>query len=786
MVTVFKNISDIDTPIYKNIDEVLARIQRGNSKDLVQIVRDEPDKKERDKLKKGLPSICFSGKFDRRADDACTEHSGFICLDFDGFESETALQNYRTLLTEDDFTYSLFTSPSGDGIKLIVRIPPSIANHKKYFKSLQAKYDSPHFDRSCVNISRVCYESYDPEIYTNEFSLIWEELPDEEGIDTATVTRPIIKIDNEDKVIERLLKWWTKKHGLVEGSRNHNLYFLCQAFKEYGVAQHTALYEASKFAQSDFPVEEIKVTVWSAYKDMSTFGTKVFEDTDLLDEIQREVKSGKTVEQIVEAIDRPDKEQVKEVVKHISEENTCDVFWTFTSKGAVRHVPNLYCDFLKKYGFYKYYHTGAESFIFIRIVNNLITQIKEDDIKDFVLHYLDSLDDKRFWNYFADTTRVFKEDFLSLLPRVEAHFVQDTAEKAHIFYRNCALEITKEGVTEMDYIDLNGFIWKDQIIDREFRSIEYEDSVFRKFVTIIGGDRLNVSSIESTIGFLLHSFKPREYCPAIILNDERISDNPEGGTGKGLLFDGVSQIKRTVIIDGKSFKFDKAFLYQTVSAGTQVLLFDDVDKNFSFEKLFSVITGGLTVEKKNKDAIRIPFDVSPKIGITTNYAIIGDGNSFDRRKWELELKQYFTKKHTPMHEFGGRLFDDWSKEEWLKFDNYMMSCLVGYLNTGFIESQSTNIETRKFIQKTNFYFYEFATSDIGMKLNMMDHEICLQTVFNDFVGCYSDFGPHGRYKLTQITFYKWCEAYAEYKTGDKPQTGRNATGRYMKMTTPRF
>jgi hypothetical protein len=31
----------------------------------------------------------------------------------------------------------------------------------------------------------------------------------------------------------------------------------------------------------------------------------------------------------------------------------------------------------------------------------------------------------------------------------------------------------------------------------------------------------------------MHGYKNLSYCPAVILNDEVISDNPEGGTGKG-------------------------------------------------------------------------------------------------------------------------------------------------------------------------------------------------------------------------------------------------------------
>ena len=102
-------------------------------------------------------------------------------------------------------------------------------------------------------------------------------------------------------------------------------------------------------------------------------------------------------------------------------------------------------------------------------------------------------------------------------------------------------------------------------------------------------------------------------------------------------------MKKVVVIDGKSFNFERSFAYQLVSADTQILCFDDVSKHFNFERLFSVVTEGLTLEKKNKDAIKIPFSKSPKIAITTNYAIKGAGNSFARRKWELELHQHYSK-----------------------------------------------------------------------------------------------------------------------------------------------
>ena len=65
-------------------------------------------------------------------------------------------------------------------------------------------------------------------------------------------------------------------------------------------------------------------------------------------------------------------------------------------------------------------------------------------------------------------------------------------------------------------------------------------------------------SMESTIGFLMHGYKNLSYCPAVILNDEVISDNPEGGTGKGIFMNALAQMKKVVTIDGKSFYFEKA------------------------------------------------------------------------------------------------------------------------------------------------------------------------------------------------------------------------------------
>jgi hypothetical protein len=279
----------------------------------------------------------------------------------------------------------------------------------------------------------------------------------------------------------------------------------------------------------------------------------------------------------------------------------------------------------------------------------------------------------------------------------------------------------------------------------------------------------------------LHGFKNVGYCPAVIINDEVISDNPEGGTGKGLFLNAISKMKKMVIIDGKQFSFEKSFAYQLVSADTQILTFDDVKKHFDFERLFSIVTEGITLEKKNKDAIKIPFSRSPKIVITTNYAIKGKGNSFERRKWELEFKKYYSKDFTPEDDFGRLLFSDWDEDEWCRFDNYMISALRLYLCEGFIKSDFMNLKTRKFIAETDHNFWEWVTDKENDEI-AMNKKLYKQDLYNSFIADNPDFGPRAKMSITLNKFYAWLDAFGIYSTGVPASSGRDGRGRWIEFT----
>lgn len=785
-ITIFKDIRETSTPFYRHIDVVLERIRTGASRAIVEKVRGEQDKSARNEIKKSLPAICFSGIFTKRSDNSINEHSGLICLDFDGYSNSKEMMEERRSIEADKHVYAVFVSPSGDGLKVLVRIPADADNHTKYFSALERHFNSKHFDTTSKNISRVCYESYDKDIYVNADSIVWDRIYEADFVEVERTTAfPTIPITNETKIVEILMKWWTSKYGMVDGERNHNVYILAAAFNDYGVNKSLAEYIIGQFEQKDFPMSEIKTTINSAYSNTSKHGTKYYEDTARVTQLKKKVKDGVTAKQIKAEMTDIEEGVIDAVLDKIDSDTKR--FWAKNDKGAVSIVHNLFKEFLEDNGFYKFYPENSKTFNLVKVTNNLIDNTSEDEIKDFILSYLEDMADVSVYNYFADKTRFFKEDFLSMLSPVDVYFVEDTAEMAHLYYNNCAVKVTKDAVDIIDYIDLDGYIWKEQVIDRDFAICEVTSCDFRTFISNISGDdKQRVRSMESTIGFLMHGYKNPAYCPAIILNDEVISDNPEGGTGKGIFVRAVSKIKNTNFIDGKSFNFDKSFVYQTINVGTQILSFDDVKKHFDFERLFSVVTEGITVEKKNKDAFHLPFRRSPKIIITTNYAVRGKGNSFERRKWELEFRQYYSKEFTPLVEFDRMMFDDWDEEEWCKFDNYMINNLKSYLDSGLVKSEFVNLRVRKLSAETCHEFIEWCGMTAGDSHNSimkLDTLLYKQDLYIDFIQDNPDFAPKAKMTISRTSFYKWLVSYGIYVTGVTPLEGRDGNGRWIKFIT---
>ena len=266
IATIFKNIFSKE-PHYITIEKALERIKNGSSRELVTEIRNTLDKEKANKIKLNLPSVCFSGKFGNdRKDEQLIEHSGFIVLDFDDISE---LRDKQTDIISHDFVYACWISPSGNGLKALVKIADG-SKHREHFQSLQEVF--PEIDRSGINVSRVCYESFDPEIYVNDKASVFAKA---KKIEKITVTENQNVDDSEN--FRRILKWLTNKNdAFVTGERNTYIFKLASACCRFGIEENAALglISAEYTVSNDFTMSEMKSAVKSGYRaNKNNFGT---------------------------------------------------------------------------------------------------------------------------------------------------------------------------------------------------------------------------------------------------------------------------------------------------------------------------------------------------------------------------------------------------------------------------------------------------------------------------------------------------------------------------------
>ncbi|MBA6152401.1 HRDC domain-containing protein [Gelidibacter maritimus] len=160
-----------------DINQLIEVIRYGYIKNEIHSLRGLNDKQEKNRLKQSkLPCVTLSGTFEKRSKQYLQEHSGLIQIDIDDLEDYDSV--FNTLIS-DEFTFVAFRSPSGNGIKLVVKINPSIDTHLEQFLSLEKYYLDEYnikIDSACKDIARCMLLSYDPNIYCNPFSEVYAEL----------------------------------------------------------------------------------------------------------------------------------------------------------------------------------------------------------------------------------------------------------------------------------------------------------------------------------------------------------------------------------------------------------------------------------------------------------------------------------------------------------------------------------------------------------------------------------------------------------------------------------
>lgn len=768
MVTIFAHVREVENPFYKEINDVLLSFKDGSNQSKIERIRTIEDKEVRNKEKSKLKSICFSGEFSKRNALNIVKHSGFACLDFDDVGTYEDAVCLRDSLQDNEYIYSAFVSPSGNGVKAIVKIPAEIQNHKKYYEALCETFDSK-LDIKTKDVSRVCYESYDPDLFINENSKVWVLKKEFTEVSRINKYPKHFTINDTNKKVDVIVKWFNKKFTLNAGERNNNLFKLACGLNRAGLSSSDALDMFKNYYSAGLKDSELESIIKSAYKNTSEFDTLILVDDNKIREAQEILKKG------VQKAKREFRKEgltdsdIEEVIDFDFEDDFL-IFWDTDKNGKLSLNDYKFKLFLENRGFYKV-QLNEKEFTFVKVFNNIISEVNETNIKDFVLNHVVEVD-MAVYNFFAKSTAKFSESYLNQLATKDLAMVRDDAKTSYLFFQNGVLKITEDKTEMIDYINIGGFVWQKNIIPHEF-TFTNDKSDFEKFIFNVSNKDDNRKLItETAIGYLLSTYKKQDEGLAIIFYDETLNDNPSGRTGKTLISKALSNCRKLVTLNGKEFNNKGQFPYQTINLDDNIICFDDMERNFKFESLFSIITGNLVLNKKNLQPIEIPFSRSPKILFTSNYILSGVGDSHDARKIEIELFRHYSKTYKPINEFGKLFFDDWTKEEWNAFYSYMVGNIQKYFLHGLKFSELKTGKTKKVIANTCEDFYDFCENEFLWKPN---HYYTTKEIMQS----YNDGAREIPRNMNVSWFGRWLGTYFEFKNWKREDTTYGGVRKFM-------
>lgn len=229
------------------------------------------NKTEYDRLKKELPICLFSGTFSAFANDKLIVPSNLIVVDFDKLSDRLEVDKLKNKYKNDPYTFSVFDSPSGLGLKLVVKVDNNADNktHNEHLQALKEYYNSPYWDDNHKGICRACFLSADKNIYVNLNSRTWSKrmitpLTITSNQNTQTV-KAVIPNTEIGKYIGFLEGGWSK-YPMNSGNRHNSTFFRSREMAEWNIPEDDAYDYLSQYITPDFPDAELKRQISKAYQ----------------------------------------------------------------------------------------------------------------------------------------------------------------------------------------------------------------------------------------------------------------------------------------------------------------------------------------------------------------------------------------------------------------------------------------------------------------------------------------------------------------------------------------
>lgn len=329
------------------------------------------------------------------------------------------------------------------------------------------------------------------------------------------------------------------------------------------------------------------------------------------------------------------------------------------------------------------------------------------------------------------------------------------------------VKILKNDFSFMNFL-INGsrVYWKKEAeSNKEFRKITLNSPFLSENEQIIQEQHFLGKCY--AIGYLLHRYNVENFAKFVyILDDEEKGGffEANGGSGKSLFMKAVEMLCKFFDMPAKQENLlQNTHLFGSLKEEDEIIFFDDMTSSADFTQMYSFVTRGLPINPKNRDSYFLPFDKSPKMAGTFNYALRNAEQSTLRRILFVSFSSYYhftTKEYTewqPINDFNELFFKDWNKATWDLFYNFMFRCLQLYLNNRdkALISPLENIEKNNLRANIGDNFFEWA--DVYFDDEKLNVDLVRKTLQDDYKNETGD-------KSTKAKGFKnKLEKFCEYK-----------------------
>ena len=470
------------------------------------------------------------------------------------------------------------------------------------------------------------------------------------------------------------------------------------------------------------------------------------------------------------------KEQFKQLQEQFRQAHPYGVFWSYDENNKMQISREDFLQVAKSLGFRSYRRSVVQingRFIervdIMTFFNNMKAYIREDEEKV----YKDVCD--AYEKFIQASGKFIMDNRLEQFDDSEC--IYDDSETCYKFFQDVVIKITADEVLELDYDSLDGLVWSEKVINRNFRTTATASNIYERFINLATGDNNGSvhDYVRNILGFLCHDYNSSSSLYIIVMTEMVNDPKKGGGSGKNVLINSLSKFIGICTSSGSMSTFDDKF-YSVWDQKSRVYFVPDIPKKINWEFLKSAIEDPKLNKKYVQEESISTFN-APKLVLNTNYSYEENDGGLKRRIIPMEFTNYFTIHGGPDVVFGKRFptrgeidstscddresNGDFDESDYKGYFDFLIDCVKYHLSQGRklekIELSDTGWR-KKFSNQYNDKVLDFIDDHITGWVSLPFVEASrLQMDFDNFISV----ELKEKYKINQKTLLSAIEEFCD-------------------------